>query len=78
MLALVPDVFPDLLARLIADEDPRSRAQAISAAGAATRDDLIAPLIAALARPELSDDAARALALYGNAIVPELERRLQD
>ena len=78
VLAVAPDAFPDLLARLIADEDPQVAAQAINAAGAATRDDLIEPLIAALARPELSDDAARALALYRDAIVPELERRLQD
>jgi AAA family ATP:ADP antiporter len=78
VLAVAYDAFPDLLARLIADEDRQVAEQAINAAAAATRDDLIEPLAAALARPELSDDAARALALYGNAIVPELERRLHD
>ena len=73
-----PMCSPICWSRLIADEDPQVALQAISAASAATRDDLIEPLMAALARPELTDEAARALALYRNAIVPELERRLHD
>ena len=35
-------------------------------------------LLEALARPELATDGAIKLAQYGNAIVPELARRLQD
>ena len=78
VLAVAPDVFPDLLVRLIADEDAQVALQAISAGAPSLRDDLIEPFMAALTRPELTDEAARALALYRNAIVPELERRLHD
>jgi ATP:ADP antiporter, AAA family len=78
VLGVARDVFPDLLARLIADEDAQVALQAIGAGAAAARDDLIEPFIGALTRPELADEAARALALYGNAIVPQLERRLND
>ncbi len=78
VLAVAPDMFPDLLVRLIADEDPQVALQAINAGAPATRDDLIEPFMQALRRPEVTDDAARALAQYGNAIVPELKRRLHD
>jgi ATP:ADP antiporter, AAA family len=78
VLAVASEVFPDLLARLIADEETQVALHAIHAAAASTRDDLVEPLIGALSRPELTDEAARALALYRNAIVPELERRLGD
>jgi len=76
VLSVAPDVFPDLLARLIADEDAQVALQALAAARASPRDDLIAPLLHALARPELTDEAVRALSMYRDAIVPELERRL--
>jgi len=78
VLAVAPDMFPDLLVRLIADEDPQVALQAISAGAPAARGDLIEPFMQALRRPELADEAARALAQYRNAIVPELERRLHD
>jgi AAA family ATP:ADP antiporter len=78
VLAVASDAFPDLLARLIADEEPEVARQAIGAAAASARDDLVEPLMTALTRPALTDEAARALALYRNALVPELERRLGD
>jgi ATP:ADP antiporter, AAA family len=78
VIALVPDAFSDLLAKLIADEDDDVARQAIRSARAVTRDELVAPLMAALARPELTDDAAGALARYGNALVPSIARSLGD
>jgi AAA family ATP:ADP antiporter len=78
VLAVAPDAFPDLVATLLGDEDREVALQAIGAARASMRDDLVTPLIGALTRPELADEAARTLAQYGNSIVPELERRLND
>ena len=39
---------------------------------------LVEPLIAALDRSELVDEAAGALAAYGNHIIPDIERHLRD
>jgi AAA family ATP:ADP antiporter len=78
VLALVPEAFVDLLVKLIDDEDAEVARQAIAAAQGVTLDELVAPLVGALARPELSGDAARALAKYGDPLVPDLERRLDD
>jgi HEAT repeat protein len=78
VLALVPDAFVDLLVKLIGDGDPDVARQAIAAAQGVTLDELVDPLVGALARPELSGDTARALAKYGDALVPDLERRLHD
>ncbi len=78
LMALVPDAFHDLLATLVRDEDEQVAREAIRAATAITRDELIEPLVAALDRSELVDEAAAALARYGNHIIPEIERRLRD
>jgi AAA family ATP:ADP antiporter len=78
VLAIVPESFLDLLVTLIGDADVDVARQAISAARPITRDELRPALMAALARPELSYDAGRALARFGNALVPELEQRLHD
>ena len=78
LMALVPDAFLDLLATLVRDEDEQVAREAIRAATAITRDELIEPLVAALDRSELVDEAAGALARYGNHIIPEIERRLRD
>jgi len=78
LIALVPDEFLDLLGRLIQDPDVTVAREAIRSARAVARDELIEPLLAILGRDELTDEAATALALYGNALVPEIERRLRD
>lgn len=78
VLALVPEAFVELLTTLMGDEDAGVARQAIAAAHATPLDDLVAPLIGTLARAELAVDAARALAKHGDALVPELDRRLQD
>jgi AAA family ATP:ADP antiporter len=78
VLSLVPGLFTDLLVRLIADPEPAVARQAIAAASVVMRDEVVAALIGALARPELTTDAAVSLARYGNPLVPELSRRLQD
>ena len=77
-LALVPGLFTDLLVQLIEDDDPAVSKQAIAAASVVMRDEVIAALLAALARPDVSSDAAAKLARYGNALIPELARRLED
>ena len=78
VLAVAPDAFPDLVATLLEDEEAEVALQAISAARASRRDDLVTPLINTLMRAELAEEAGRTLALYGNSIVRELERRLDD
>jgi AAA family ATP:ADP antiporter len=78
LMALVPGAFLDLLATLLRDEDEQVAREAIRAATAITRDELIEPLVAALDRSELVDEAAGALARYGNHIIPEIEQRLGD
>ena len=77
-LALVPGLFNDLLLDLIADEDAEVVRQAIGAASVVMRPEIVAALIAALARPEVASDAAEKLARYGDPLVPELARCLQD
>jgi ATP:ADP antiporter, AAA family len=78
VIALVPDQFLDLLATLIQDSDESVAREAIRSAGRVVRDELIEPLLSVLARDELTDDAATALAAYGNSLIPEIERRLRD
>ena len=60
------------------DEDDAGGARSHSVGDAITRDELVEPLVAALDRAELVDEAAGALARYGNRIIPEIERRLRD
>ncbi len=78
VLAVVPEAFVDILVPLIGDSDVEVARQAIAAAQDVTLPELVAPLIAALPRAELAADAARALAKYGDALVPDLERQLHD
>lgn len=78
LMAVVPGAFLNLLATLVRDEDEHVAREAIRSATEITRDELIEPLVAALDRPELVDEAAGALARYGNHIIPEMERRLRD
>jgi AAA family ATP:ADP antiporter len=78
LIALVPDAFLDLLATLVRDEDDRVAREAIRSATAIAREELIDPLISALGRQDLADEAAAALARYGNGIIAYLEQRLKD
>src|SRR4029079_13882743 len=78
VLSLVPGLFTDLRILLIGDPEIAVARQAIGAVSVVMRDEVVAALIGALARSELATDAAIKLAQYGNAIVPELARRLQD
>jgi AAA family ATP:ADP antiporter len=78
LLALIPGEFVDLLAALIGDEDEEVSRQAILSARVIVHDELIAPLMRALGRPYLADEAAAALARFGNSIVSEVARRLGD
>ena len=77
-LSLVPGLFTDLLLELIDDEDPEVARQAIAAASVVMRPEVAAACISALARPAVSAHAAEKLARYGNPLVPELARRLED
>ncbi len=77
-LALVPGLFTDLLLPLIADEDPEVSRQAIGAASVVMREEVVAALIDALGRADVSSEAAEKLARYGNPLVPELARRMKD
>jgi AAA family ATP:ADP antiporter len=78
LAALVPGTFADLLRDLIADADAAVARQAIRSARVVGRPELLPPLIDALGRAELADDAASALADYGRSILPELDERLRD
>jgi AAA family ATP:ADP antiporter len=78
LIALVPDAFLDLLARLIEDKDETVAREAIRSASTIAAEGLIEPLMTALGHPDLADDAAAALARYGNAIIPYIERKLPD
>lgn len=78
LLARVPETFHDLYAVLIADDETVVARQAIRSAGLVTADVVVPSLLAALARPDVSDDAAEALARYGNSLVPEIGARLGD
>ena len=78
VLSLVPGLFTDLLVLLIADADESVARQAIQAASVVLRDEVATALMDALARPELTADAADRLARYGNALVPRLAQCLHD
>jgi ATP:ADP antiporter, AAA family len=78
VLSLVPGLFTDLLVLLIADPDESVAHQAIQATSVVLRDEVASALMMALARPELTADAAARLARYGNALVPRLTQCLHD
>ena len=64
MLALVPGLFTDLLVHLISAPEPSVARLAIAATSVAMRDEVVSALLGALARPELTSEAAdRALAV---------------
>jgi ATP:ADP antiporter, AAA family len=78
LLPRVPSSLHDLLAPLILDRDTAVARQAIRSAMPLQEDDLIPPLLEALMRPALADDAAEALARYGSPIVQDVAARLAD
>jgi AAA family ATP:ADP antiporter len=78
VLRLVPDAFVDLLIQLIRDPDVEVAREAILATRRSTAQKLVAPLLDALGKPELTEVAAVALARYGDEIVPHLDRLLHD
>ena len=78
VLAVVPEDLRDLLGPLIHDPDEQVAREAILAAARSGAGQHIHPLVDALARPELAADAAAALAGHGDAVVPAIERLLQD
>jgi AAA family ATP:ADP antiporter len=78
LLALLPGEFVDLLPPLILDEDDGVARQAVRSARVLAIDALVGPLIAVLNRPELADEAADALARFGNAVIQDIAERLRD
>ncbi len=78
LIALVPEAFADVLPSLIADPDPNVAREAIRTAHTILHDAALDPLIAALGRAAVADEAAGALAAFGGRIVPAIARRLRD
>jgi AAA family ATP:ADP antiporter len=78
LAGLMPGEFGDLLRQLIGDEDINVARQAVRSARSVGGPALVAPLIDAIGRAELADDAAASLAEYGETILPELDARLRD
>ena len=78
VLALVPGAFDDLLSALIRDEDPSVASHAVATARVLVSPGAVDALIEALRNPAIGDEAAEALARYGNDVVPTLQARLLD
>jgi len=78
LIALVPDVFLDILIALIRDENEIVAREAVRSAKAIRSEELVPALVSVLGRDELTDDVAAALAALGPSIVPDIERRLRD
>jgi len=78
LIALAPEAFGDLLPDLLRDEDPDVVRQAIATARTIVSDDTITPLIEALGRNEIADEAASALARFGNGVVPLIAEYIED
>ena len=77
LIALVP-AFSPMLPALIADPDLEVALRAIETARVLVQEDTMDALLDALGRAEVSDAAAGALARFGNLVVPEIARRLDD
>ena len=67
-----------MLPPLIADRDAEVALRAIETARVLVREDTVDALLDALGRAEVSDAAAAALARFGNSVVPEIARRLDN
>src|SRR3970040_2063951 len=75
---LAPGAFTDLLRDLIDDEGVTVARQAIRSARVVGGQELVARLIDALGRADLSDEAATSLAEYGPSVLADLEEKLHD
>jgi ATP:ADP antiporter, AAA family len=73
-----PAFLLDLLAPLIADQDVDVARQAVRAAQKVARDEFVRPLMLALGRADLADDAAEALARLGDGVVTTLSEALRS
>lgn len=78
LAAIVPGAFSELLVDLVRDEDVAVARQAIRSARVVGDSQLVPPLIAALGRAELTDEAAAALAGFGESVLGDLEAQLGD
>ncbi|HVL67719.1 MAG TPA: Npt1/Npt2 family nucleotide transporter [Vicinamibacterales bacterium] len=78
VLALLESPPLDVLARLIADADPDVARQALRSAQTRRATGCFEPLLGALARPDLAEDAIAALAALGQQAVPLLEAGLAE
>jgi AAA family ATP:ADP antiporter len=72
------DELLDLLPALITDPTPDVAREGVRAAYRLAREDFVGPLVTALGRPDLAEEAADALARLGSPVVPELSRALAD
>jgi len=68
----------DLLPALVRDEEPDVARQAVLSAMAFGSEALVPPLLSALARPEIADEAGDALAALGGRAVPHVVAALAD
>src|SRR4029450_9522555 len=66
-----------LLPPLVIAEDVEVPRQAVRSANRVAREEFIDPLMIALGRAELTEDAAEALARLGNSVVPTLSHALR-
>jgi AAA family ATP:ADP antiporter len=78
LIALVPAALADVLPTLIADPDANVAREAIRTARTVLHDVAIDPLVTALGNAPVSDDAAGALAAFGNRVVGLIAARLRD
>ncbi|MBA2355567.1 MAG: HEAT repeat domain-containing protein [Acidobacteria bacterium] len=78
VLAVLDDPPASILNALIGDPDIDVARQGIGAAQARRVVDCLEGLLAALARPEVADEAVAALAGFGQPVVPLLEGALAD
>jgi AAA family ATP:ADP antiporter len=78
LIRLIPDGFVEIVAALIQDEDLEVARQAVRTARKIASEQLVPALLPALARSELTDEAAGALARLGNTVIPKIAEALAD
>lgn len=78
LVGSLPDAFEDQLRSLLHDADPEVARQAIKAVGALKQRSMIDHAIDLLGTPALAEDAADALARFGDRIVAPLADRLAE
>ena len=78
LMELLPDRFEPELGELLASDDPEVVRHALHAAGRFRKLVFVPRLIAQLGSPELGEDAAAALALYGERVIEPLRLCLED